>query len=75
MTTKIIKKDKHWEIHLYNSLGELTERIYVESIEITEKEECEWGRIFHCESFTTIRQTTCFSFSSFLILSLNRLRP
>ncbi len=40
MKAKIIKKDNHWEIHLYNSLGELTDRIYVESLEINEKEEC-----------------------------------
>lgn len=44
MKAKVIRKDKHWEIHLYNSLDELVERIYVEELVLPKykhlKEEC-----------------------------------
>jgi len=34
MKAKIIYKNDHWEIHLYNTLGELIDRIYVTSLEL-----------------------------------------
>ncbi len=40
MTAKIISKSDHWEIHLYNSEGELTDRFCVTTLEMNEKEEC-----------------------------------
>ena len=41
MKAKIIRVKKHWEIHIYNTLDELIDRIHVTALELSIKEKAE----------------------------------
>jgi len=43
MKARIIKKGNHWEIHLYNTLGELIDRVCVIDLELPVQTEMKEG--------------------------------